>query len=106
MFTLAASYNDARNHEVADDAGNVLGVNRRSGFTIGGLVKFDNVSVALDVARDTKHQNAYDSTVKYKKYTNAVVEAKYALSKRTFLYADYLRLDSTNNYGVGLRHNF
>lgn len=106
MFTLAASYNDARNHEVADDEGNVLGVNRRSGFTIGGLVKFDNVSVALDVARDTKHQNAYDSTVKYKKYTNAVVEAKYALSKRTFLYADYLRLDSTNNYGVGLRHNF
>lgn len=106
MFTLAASYNDARNHEVTDDKGDVLGVNRRSGFTIGGLVKFDNVSVALDVARDTKHQNAYDSTVKYKKYTNAVVEAKYALSKRTFVYADYLRLDSTNNYGIGLRHNF
>lgn len=106
MFTLAASYNDARNHETRSNEGKVTGVNRRSGFTIGGLVKFDNVSVALDVARDTKHQNAYDSTVKYKKYTNAVVEAKYALSKRTFVYADYLRLDSTNNYGIGLRHNF
>jgi predicted porin len=35
-----------------------------------------------------------------------VLEGKYALSKRTFLYADYLRLDGDNNYGLGVRHNF
>ena len=98
-FELAASYNDARDYDVNPNVG------RRSGFTIGGLVKFENMSLALDVARDTKHQ-AVNPAVKYKKYTNAVVEAKYALSKRTFFYADYLRLDSTNNYGIGLRHNF
>ena len=110
MFTLAASYNDARNV----NTGTWYSVTpisskegRRSGFTIGGLVKFDNVSLALDVARDMKREvKVAGTTYKYKKYTNAVVEAKYALSKRTFLYADYLRLDSTNNYGIGLRHNF
>ena len=44
--------------------------------------------------------------MKIKKYTNALLEAKYALSKRTFVYGDFLRLDSTNNYGFGIRHNF
>ena len=99
-FALAASYNDARNLVVS---GNAV---RRSGFSVGGIVTYDNMSLALDVTRDTKNQNATNSAIKYKKYTNAVVEAKYALSKRTFVYADYLRLDSLNNYGLGLRHNF
>ena len=38
--------------------------------------------------------------------TNAVLEGRYALSKRTFIYAAALRLDGTNNYGLGVRHNF
>ena len=57
-------------------------------------------AVTLDLTRDTKNDIAG------KKYTNGVLEGKYALSKRTFIYAAYLRLDSTNNYGIGVRHNF
>ena len=43
---------------------------------------------------------------KYRKYTEGVVEAKYALSKRTFVYADYLRFENKNNYGIGIQHRF
>lgn len=84
QFVLAASYNDAQSV--------------RRGFSIGGTANFGAASVTLDLTRDTKNP--------VKKYTNAVLEGKYSLSKRTFVYADYLRLDSTNNYGVGVRHNF
>ena len=28
------------------------------------------------------------------------------MSKRTFVYGAFLRLDDTNNYGIGVRHNF
>ena len=54
----------------------------------------------MDLTRDTKNEWTG------KKYTNGVVEAKYALSKRTFVYGAFLRLDDTNNYGIGVRHNF
>ena len=54
----------------------------------------------MDLTRDTKNEWTG------KKYTNGVVEAKYALSKRTFVYGAYLRLDGDNNYGIGVRHNF
>ena len=84
-FAVAASYNDA--HKV------------RRGFGIGGTATFGAASLTLDLTRDTKNNLG-------KKYTNGVVEAKYALSKRTFVYGAYLRLDGENNYGIGVRHNF
>ncbi len=71
------------------------------GFTLGGSTTFGAVALTLDIARDT---NAKD--------TNTLVEAKYALSKRTFVYGAFLRdgkgktATSTNTYGVGVRHNF
>ena len=83
-FAVAASYSD--NHRV------------RRGFSIGGTAAFGAASVTLDLTRDTKHP--------VKKYTNGLLEGKYALSKRTFVYAAYLRLDGNNNYGLGVRHNF
>jgi len=84
-FAVAASYSD--NHKV------------RRGFSIGGTANFGAASVTLDLTRDTKNLAG-------KKYTNGLLEGKYALSKRTFLYAAYLRLDGNNNYGLGIRHNF
>ena len=67
------------------------------GFTLGGSTTMGPVTLTLDVARDTEAKD-----------TDLLVEAKYALSKRTFTYAALLRdgLTKTNGFGVGLRHNF
>ena len=89
-FALAASYTNANN----------LANARRRGFGIGGTATFGAFALTLDLTRDTKNEWTG------KKYTNGVVEAKYALSKRTFVYGAFLRLDDTNNYGIGVRHNF
>ncbi|MET4579162.1 porin [Ottowia thiooxydans] len=86
-FILAASYN-ARKDGV-----------RREGFEIGGTALFGAFSVTADVTRDRRNDAG-------KKYTNFLLEGKYALSKRTFVYLAGLRLDGTNNYGLGVRHNF
>ena len=84
-FALAASYNDKEKI--------------RRGFSLGGSVNFGAFTATVDVTRDTRNQLG-------KKQTNGLVEGKYALSKRTFVYAAFLRLDKTNNYGLGIRHNF
>ena len=89
-FTLAAAYLSA--HPVANA--------KRRGFSLGGTATFGAASLTLDLTRDTKNEWTG------KKYTNGLVEAKYALSKRTFVYGAFLRLDDTNNYGIGVRHNF
>jgi len=86
QFIAAASYSDA--------------YSVRRGFSIGGTALFGPASVTLDLTRDTRNLAGA------KKYTNALLEGKYSLSKRTFVYADYLRLDGGNNYGVGVPHNF
>ena len=99
-FALAASYHDARSYTGGVSA---AVASRRSGASLGGSVAFGAASLTLDVTRDSKHQAG---NVKLKKYTNGVLEGKYALSKRTFVYGAYLRLDGDNNYGIGLRHNF
>jgi predicted porin len=71
------------------------------GFSIGGSAMVGPVNLTLDIARDT---NAKD--------TDMLLEAKYPLSKRTFAYAAFLRdgdgndATTTNNYGIGIRHNF
>ena len=102
-FIVAASYTQASDQAKL----------RRRGVSIGGTALFGPFSATLDVMRDTKNQWGP------KKYTNALVELKYSLSKRTFLYGVYLRADgnyqgnnglvthgSTNNYGLGIHHNF
>ncbi|MFD1893194.1 porin [Ottowia beijingensis] len=89
-FALAASYTQA-----SDVAKNV-----RRGFGLGGSANFGAFTATLDLTRDTKNEWTG------KKYTNGVAELKYALSKRTFVYGAFLRLDDTNNYGIGVRHNF
>jgi len=91
-FLLAASYSQAVN-----------GTNDvRRGFGLGGTVKFGALALTLDLTRDTK--NAWIANGD--KYTNGLLEARYKLSKRTYVYAAYLRADKTNNYGLGIDHNF
>lgn len=91
QFVVAASYNSAH----------ALGLQRR-GVALEAGANFGAFGLTGQVTRDTKnHLNARN-----KKYTNALLEAKYALSKRTFVYADYLRFDNKNNWGLGVRHNF
>ena len=89
-FALAASYANVNNAANA----------KRRGFSLGGTATFGAASLTLDLTRDTKNEWTG------KKYTNGVAELKYALSKRTFVYGAFLRLDDTNNYGIGVRHNF
>lgn len=84
------------------------------GFTIGGSTNVGPVALTLDIARDTEFKD-----------TDFLLEAKYPLSKRTFVYAAYLRDggsakvraatqvgagvaagDNANGFGLGIRHNF
>jgi predicted porin len=71
------------------------------GFTLGGSTTMGAVTLTLDIARDTKAKD-----------TDMLVEAKYALSKRTFTYAALVRdgkgedAKNTNALGLGIRHNF
>lgn len=88
-FKLAGSWQDA--------TGGGLG----KGFTMGGSVPMGAVTLTADLARDTQ-----------KKDTDAMLEAKYALSKRTSVYGVLLRngagktKNAVNSTMVGLRHNF
>ncbi|MCL1961436.1 MAG: porin [Desulfovibrionaceae bacterium] len=92
-FAVAASYTQA----------SPLGSKKvRRGFGLGGSAKFGAFTATLDLTSDTK--NEWDS--KKRKRTNGVAELKYALSKRTFVYGAYLRLDKTNNYSIGVDHSF
>jgi predicted porin len=106
-FVVAASYN-------AISAGGSATVSpiRRQGFSLGGTVLFGSASITLDLTRDIKNEGLTfigtdgASFTAGDKYTNVMVEGLYRLSKRTFLYADYLRADTTSSYGIGMRHNF
>ena len=89
-FAVAASYTQASNAAKA--------VRRGAGLGVSGT--FGAFTATLDLTRDTKNEWTGD------KYTNGVVELKYALSKRTFVYGAFLRYDDTNNYGIGVRHNY
>ena len=105
MFALSAGYYNVRNLQ-----GYVLPVGanlKLAGYSIGGSVNFDNITLSLELQRQHKSEAHYqNATQKFKKYTEGVVEAKYALSKRTFVYADYQRFENGNNYGVGIQHRF
>jgi predicted porin len=103
MFALAVSYNRANYAQPWRNGakGNPRMFGKRYGWELGGSFFTGPFTVTLDLTRDTSN-----TLYAGKKYTNGLLEGKYSLSKRTFLYADYLRLDNTNNYGIGVRHNF
>jgi predicted porin len=88
-FTVAGSFQDP------------AGV--KKGFTVGVSAPVGPVTLTADIARAT---NTAD------KNTDFLLEAKYALSKRTFAYGVYMRDGavaggkSINAYTVGVRHNF
>jgi len=84
VATVAASYQDP--------------AGAKKGFTIGASAPMGPVTLTFDIARVTAGV----------KETDYVLEAKYAVSKRTFTYAALLRdgATKTNGFGVGLRHNF
>lgn len=74
------------------------------GFTLGASAPVGPVTLTADVARRTDAGN---------KNTDFLLEAKYALSKRTFAYAVYQNdgqaaagAKAINAYALGLRHNF
>lgn len=105
MFALSAGYYDIRN--LADQSLPTGSYVKLAGFSIGGSVNFDNITLAIELQRQRKSEiYSQNVTQKHKKYTEGTVEAKYALSKRTFVYADYLRFANKNNYGVGIQHRF
>ena len=75
---------------------------KQNGFTIGGTVPVGAFALTLDIARDTSNKD-----------TDILLEAKYALSKRTFAYAVYYKdgdnkliTGAKNHLGLGVRHNF
>lgn len=102
-FAVAASYQESK----VEATSAVLG----KGFTIGGTANLGPVALTLDVARDTEFKD-----------TDVLLEAKYPLSKRTFVYGAVLRdgkgkkgstgeinstgVDNVTGYALGLRHNF
>jgi predicted porin len=100
-FALSVSYNRTNSAQHWQGAPGVIYGDRRYGWELGGSFFTGPFTVTLDLTRDTKN-DLYAG----KKYTNGVLEGRYTLSKRTYLYADYLRLDGDNNYGIGINHSF
>lgn len=83
------------------DTDRVVGASPK-GFSLGASVPVGAFALTLDFARDTEFKD-----------TDILLEAKYALSKRTFAYAAYykdgdnkLSTGAKNHLGLGVRHNF
>jgi predicted porin len=101
MFALSVSYNRTNNAQHWQGTPGVIYGARRYGWELGGSFFTGPFTITLDLTRDTKNE-----LYRGKKYTNGLLEGRYRLSKRTYLYADYLRLDGDNNYGIGINHSF
>jgi predicted porin len=92
-FAVAASYNNVGVTNAVD----------KKGFTLGASMPMGPVTLTFDIARATNDMY---------KNTDFLLEAKYALSKRTFVYGVYMRdgavsgAKDINGVAVGLRHNF
>ncbi len=109
MFAVAAGYHYANNGTfLGQDGVAVPGSSARNrGISLGGKANFGAASVLVDVARETKaNYDINGVTYKGRKDTNVLVEGRYAFSKRTFAYANYVRFARGNNYGLGMRHDF
>lgn len=84
----------------------------KEGFTLGASAPIGAFTLTADVAQATKTYNAAGKDTGAK--TNFLLEAKYALSKRTFVYGAFLRDGKTDEagtkdidgYSIGVRHNF
>lgn len=94
-WALAASFVNARTLEFSNGS-----FGQRRGFTLGAQVRSGAFTATLDLGRDLRNTTAG------RKYTNALLEGKYALSKRTMAYAAVLRIDGSTNYGIGMQHRF
>ncbi len=83
------------------DTDRVVGASPK-GFSLGASVPVGAFALTFDIARDTEFKD-----------TDYLLEAKYALSKRTFAYAVYYKdgedklvTGAKNHLGMGIRHNF
>lgn len=93
MMAVAASYH---NIDVANNN------KAKKGFTLGVSAPMGPLTLTADIARATNDTF---------KNTDFLLEAKYALSKRTFAYGVYMKDGvttgkATSGYAVGVRHNF
>jgi predicted porin len=97
MVKVAASWNS-----VKDGAGNKV----TEGYTLGASLPMGPWTFTADMAQDTISRAANSTD------TDFLLEAKYALSKRTFVYGVYMMdgkgktASDVNGYSLGLRHNF
>ncbi|MDR0276173.1 MAG: porin [Burkholderiaceae bacterium] len=104
-FKVAASYTNSYAN-IANSSG-LKGSQiyaRRNGVTLGGSIPLGAFTLTADLGRDTKLQDKNGNSLS--KRTNLVLEGKYHLSKRTFIYLAGLHVDGTNNYGLGIQHQF
>jgi len=110
IFDVATSYFHSRNGGWRNEVtGQMIpnAVSMVNGFTIGGQVRLGSYSLALDLARETSSSYTLNNTLhEMKNRTNFIAHGLYALSKRTFIYANVLRIEGNNLYGIGMRHNF
>ena len=99
-YALGANY-DFGSFKLTGSLQDAQGAGKGRGFSIGGSLPLGLVTLNADVARDTRNKD-----------TDFLLEARYALSKRTFVYAAYQSngkgkaakdVDSTM---FGVRHNF
>ncbi|PAT35456.1 porin [Comamonadaceae bacterium OH2310_COT-174] len=111
---LAASYhyNDvaAGGYMGGPNTGSTKVVPGVEGYSLGVSLPLGAFSLAADAVYAEDRNGTRDGI-------DFVVEGKYALSKRTFVYGAYYRADKEgpaygkhfsdeNNFGIGLRHNF
>lgn len=104
-FTIAGSYQDSeRTAKAATATAPAVTALEKKGYTLGATTNVGPVALTVDIARDTEAKD-----------TDLLLEAKYPLSKRTFVYGVVYRdgkgdtlggADDTTGYAVGIRHNF
>jgi predicted porin len=76
------------------------------GYSLGASIPMGAFTFTADMAQDTISRAASSTD------TNFLLEAKYALSKRTFVYGAYVMdgkgktKEDASAYSLGLRHNF
>jgi predicted porin len=94
---VATSWN-----QIKTDAGDKV----TEGWTLGASVPVGPWSFTLDVAQDTVNRAVSSND------TDVLFEAKYALSKRTFVYGIAVKdgkgktAEDVNGWSIGMRHNF
>jgi predicted porin len=97
MVKVAASYTTLKNG---------AGAKVTEGYSLGASIPMGAFTFTADMAQDTISRAANSTD------TNFLLEAKYALSKRTFVYGVYVMdgkgktAEDASGYALGLRHNF